>query len=143
MPTRCLPTEAEGAGRQGWLRQGHCHAHDKDAYWKALREFTKTEMLCNSPLLQALGCDEAARSEAHRWCINGLLAFHKYRDGEPAPGGIISHSFQHVTDVASRSPPPPLRGLGLARGRAGGRSGGAQGHGGDARPGGAALAESA
>ena len=87
---------------QGWLRQGHCHAHDKDAYWKALREFTKTEMLCNSPLLQALGCDEAARSEAHRWCINGLLAFHKYRDGEPGPGGIIQHSFQHVTDVASR-----------------------------------------
>ena len=116
MPTRCLPTEAEGAGRQGWLRQGHCHAHDKDAYWKALREFTKTEMLCNSPLLQALGCDEAARSEAHRWCINGLLAFHKYRDGEPAPGGIISHSFQHVTDVASRSPPPPPPGAWLGAG---------------------------
>ncbi len=52
---------------------------------------------------QALGCDEAAQMEAHRSCVNGLLAFHRYRDGDIAPGGIVNHSFQHVTDVASRS----------------------------------------
>ena len=52
--------------------------------------------------MQALGCDEAAQMEAHRSCVNGLLAFHRYRDGDVAPGGIVNHTFQHVTDVASR-----------------------------------------
>ena len=47
----CLREGGRGAG-QGWLRVGHCHAHDKDPYWRALREFTRIEMLSNSPLLQ-------------------------------------------------------------------------------------------
>ncbi len=46
-------------------------------------------------------CVAWGRSEAHRWCVNGLLAFHRYRDGEGGPGGVVNHSFQHVTDVAS------------------------------------------
>jgi len=97
----CYVCDVKASECQGWLRVGHCHAHDKDPHWRALREFTRIEMLSNSPLLQALGCDEAAQMEAHRWCVNGLLAFHRYRDGDPGPNGVINHSFQHVTDVAS------------------------------------------
>ena len=55
--------------------------------------------------------------------MNGLLAFHRYRDGEPGPGGVINHSFQHVTDVASSAMkaivragrPPTARGCLCAR----------------------------
>jgi len=97
----CYVCDVKASDCKGWLKVGHCHAHDKDPYWRALREFTRAEMLSNSPLLQALGCDEAAQVEAQRWCVNGLLAFHRYRDGDPGPGDTINHSFQHVTDVAS------------------------------------------
>ena len=48
----------------------------------------------NVAVWQALGCDEAARLEAHRWCVNGLLAFNRYGDGDPGPGGVRNHSFQ-------------------------------------------------
>jgi len=97
----CYVCDVKASQCQGWLRVGHCHAHDKDPYWRALREFTRIEMLSSSPLLPALACDEAAQMEAHRWCVNGLLAFHRYRDGDPGPDGVFNHSFQHVTDVAS------------------------------------------
>ena len=97
----CYVCDVKASHCQGWLRVGHCHAHDKDPYWRALREFTRIEMLSSSPLLPALACDEAAQMEAHRWCVNGLLAFHRYRDGDPGPDGVYNHSFQHVTDVAS------------------------------------------
>ena len=97
----CYVCDVKASQCHGWLRVGHCHAHDKDPYWRALREFTRIEMLSSSPLLPALACDEAAQMEAHRWCVNGLLAFHRYRDGDPGPDGVYNHSFQHVTDVAS------------------------------------------
>lgn len=97
----CYVCDVKASECQGWLTVGHCHAQDKDPYWRALREFTRTELLSNSPLLQALGCDEAARLEAHRWCVNGLLAFNRYGDGDPGPGGVRNHSFQHVTNVTS------------------------------------------
>jgi hypothetical protein len=97
----CYVCDVKASDCQGWLAIGHCHAQDKDPYWRALRAFTQTEMLSNSPLLQALGCDEAARLEAHRWCVNGLLAFNRYSDGDPGPGGVRNHSFHHVTDVTS------------------------------------------
>lgn len=58
-------------------------------------------MLCDSPLLVALGCDESAYMEAHSWCVNGLLGFQRYRDGDPGPGGMITHTFQHVTEESS------------------------------------------
>ena len=97
----CYVCDVRASQCQGWLLVGHCHAHDKDPYWRALREFTRIEMLSSSPLLPALACDEAAQMEAHRWCVNGLLAFHRYRDGDLGADGVYNHSFQHVTDVAS------------------------------------------
>jgi len=97
----CFVCDVHASECQGWSRIGHCHAHDMEPYWKALRVFTRTEMLCNSPLLAALGCDEVACLEAHRWCVNGLLGFHRYREGDVGPGGVITHSFLHVADVTS------------------------------------------
>eukprot|EP00960_Hanusia_phi_P071799 767634-Hanusia_phi.AAC.1 len=93
----CYVCDVKASDCKGWLKVGHCHAHDKDPYWRALREFTRAEMLSNSPLLQALGCDEAAQVEAQRH----VATFHRYRDGDPGQGDSINHSFQHVTDVAS------------------------------------------
>ena len=97
----CYVCDVRASECQGWLRVGHCHANEKESFWRALREFTSREVLCNSPLLQAMGCDEQMQMEAHKSCINGLLAFHSYRTGEEGPRGVIEHHFQHVTDAAS------------------------------------------
>ena len=60
----CYVCDVKASQCQGWLRVGHCHAHDKDPYWRALREFTRIEMLSSNPLLPALACDEAAQVHA-------------------------------------------------------------------------------
>jgi hypothetical protein len=97
----CYVCDVKASECQGWLRVGHCHANEKESFWRALREFTSREVLCNSPLLQAMGCDEEMQMESHKSCINGLLAFHSYRTGEVGPKGVIEHDFRHVTDAAS------------------------------------------
>ncbi len=60
----CYVCDVKASECQGWLPVGHCHANDKDPYWKALREFTRTDMLCNSPLLQVRATSEMRRSVA-------------------------------------------------------------------------------
>ena len=35
-----------------------------------------------------------ATCQTHRWCVNGLLAFHRYRDGDIGADGVCNHSFQ-------------------------------------------------
>lgn len=97
----CFICDVKASECQGWLRVGHCHANENNLYWKSLRVFTRTEMLCTSPLLTALKCDEEACMEAHDWCVQGLLGFHRYQEGDPGPGGAINHSFLHVANVIS------------------------------------------
>ncbi|EKX31895.1 hypothetical protein GUITHDRAFT_82731, partial [Guillardia theta CCMP2712] len=33
----CYVCDVKASDCKGWLKVGHCHAHDKDPYWRALR----------------------------------------------------------------------------------------------------------
>jgi hypothetical protein len=45
-------------------------------------------------MLQALNCDSGMIAESKKWCIEGLMAFQRYRDGQQQADGMINHSFQ-------------------------------------------------
>jgi len=45
-------------------------------------------------MLQALNCDSGMIAESKKWCIEGLTAFQRYRDGQQQADGMINHSFQ-------------------------------------------------
>jgi len=97
----CLVCGGDAANCNVWLSEAHCNANEKDIYWLAHRKYNQTDLLCNSPLLSALNCDAGMRADSKQWCIEGLIAFERYREGAPSSDGLIEHSFGHVADIAS------------------------------------------
>ena len=79
----CLVCDSSASQCQGWTRASHCHAHDGDNYWKALRTFTHSDVLCNSPILKVLSADEKITIESHRFppchCAPQIPASHPFR----------------------------------------------------------------
>jgi len=97
----CFACGLEASNCSFWISEGHCDSHEKDPYWRAYREYYRTEILCNSPLLTMLQCDKEMIDDARKWCIESLVAFQRYRAGKMTDDGGVNHSFHYVTDVAS------------------------------------------
>eukprot|EP00802_Teleaulax_amphioxeia_P004177 Tamp_04181.p1 GENE.Tamp_04181~~Tamp_04181.p1 ORF type:complete len:968 (+),score=189.37 Tamp_04181:81-2906(+) len=97
----CFACGVEASKCPSWVSEGHCDSHEKDPYWRAYREYYRTEILRNSPLLTMLQCDKTMIDDARRWCIESLVAFQRYRAGKMTDDGGVNHSFHYVTDVAS------------------------------------------
>ena len=116
----CYVCGTAASACEAWLKQGHCHASDRDPYWRAHREYRRSPVLSESPLLHALNVDEHTRAESKTWCLECLVAFQRYSLGKMASNGMIFHTFQHVTDVASAAMKAIVGLLSNTMGRTGG-----------------------
>lgn len=86
-----------------WFTEGHCHAHDRDKWWKAHRQYHGIDLVSNNAVIQVLDGDKQMYGEAKRWCLEMMVAFQRYREGDVRRDGIVDHHFKHVTDVASQA----------------------------------------
>jgi len=88
-----------------WLTEGHCHAHEGDLWWKALRQYQGIEFLSTATqaFVRELKGDMQMYLDAKLWSLNTMVAFLRYREGEVprAATDMIEHHFKYVTDVAS------------------------------------------
>ena len=116
----CYVCGTAASACEAWLEQGHCHASDGDPYWRAHKEYRRSPVLSESPLLRALNIDEHMRAESKTWCLECLEAFQRYSLGKMASNRMIFHTFQHVTDVASAAMKAIVGHLSNTMGRTGG-----------------------
>jgi hypothetical protein len=84
-----------------WFTEGHCHAHDRDMWWKAHKQYQGIDLVSKAPVIDLLNGDAQVYGEAKRWCLEMLVAFQRYREGEVRADGFVEHHFKYVTDVAS------------------------------------------
>ena len=77
--------------------------HGEDLYLAVVKQFHQEDLLSGSPILKALSQNSGhdLEMESKKWCIEVLLAFRKYRDGDETDRGNVKHSFQYVIDVVT------------------------------------------